>query len=149
MARAVIILPEKFVFSTEIPVRITDINYGGHLGNDAMLSILQEARLRFLNSLGYSEKDIEGYGIIMADSVLIYKSQAYYGDVLKIEITANDFSKRACDLIYLMSHKNSGKEIARAKTRIAFFDYTNSTTVPIPAKFLKTFRSLNGVWKFK
>jgi acyl-CoA thioesterase FadM len=142
MARAVIILPEKFAFSTEIPVRITDINYGGHLGNDAMLSIIQEARLRFLNALGYSEKDVEGFGIIMADSVLIYKSQAFYGDVLKIDITVNDFCKRACDLIYLLSHKISGKEVARAKTRIAFFDYTKNRTVPIPAKFLKSFRKV-------
>jgi len=49
-------LPEIMVFSTEIPVRITDINYGGHLGNDSILSIVQEARVRFLNKYNYSEK---------------------------------------------------------------------------------------------
>lgn len=139
MARAVITLPERYVFSTDIPVRITDINYGGHLGNDALLSIIQEARIRFLNTLGYSEKDVEGCGIILADSVIIYKSQAFYGTVLEIKMNADDFSKRACDLIYLILNKESGREIARAKTRIAFYDYSNNTTVNIPEKFRNIF----------
>ncbi|MCU0364969.1 MAG: hypothetical protein MUE93_04775 [Ignavibacteriaceae bacterium] len=41
MPRIKIETPDKFIFSTEIPIRITDINYGGHLGNDSLLSIIQ------------------------------------------------------------------------------------------------------------
>ena len=37
----------EFVFRTELDVRITDINYGRHVGNDAMLGLLHEARLRY------------------------------------------------------------------------------------------------------
>ncbi|OPX31612.1 thioesterase [candidate division KSB1 bacterium 4484_188] len=135
MARAVITLPEKFHFTTEIDVRITDLNYGNHLGNDSLLGLVHEGRVRFLKHLGYSEKDVDGCGIIMADSVIIYKLQAFYGDRLVIQVSANDFSKRACDLIYLISNKTTGKEIARAKTRIAFFDYQKNKTVPVPEKF--------------
>lgn len=137
MARAVITLPEQFLFSTEITLRITDINYGGHLGNDAMLSLIQEARLRFLKNFDYAENKVEGFGIIMADAVIIYKSQAYYGDNLQFEISVDDIGKRACDLIYKISEIRSGKEIARAKTRIAFFDYQQNKTVAIPGGFLK------------
>ena len=46
MARVEIELPEQFPFATEIPIRISDINYGNHLGNDAVLSLAQEARVR-------------------------------------------------------------------------------------------------------
>jgi acyl-CoA thioester hydrolase len=135
MARAKIGLPDHFLFSTEIEIRISDINYGGHLGNDSLLSILQEARLRFLKHFGFSEENVAGYGIIMADAVIIYKSQAYYGDVLKIEITVNDFSKHAFDMIYRISKNPAGSEVARAKTRIAFFDYQKNITVSIPQSF--------------
>ena len=48
MARVKLQLPANFLFSTEIPIRISDINYGGHLGNDAVLSIVHEARIQFL-----------------------------------------------------------------------------------------------------
>ncbi|MEJ2634510.1 MAG: thioesterase family protein [Calditrichia bacterium] len=139
MARATITLPEKFLFSTKISVRITDLNYGGHLGNDSVLSLIHEARVRFLAHYGFSEQDVEGRGIIMADSVIVYKSQAFYGDLLSIEITANDFSKNACDLVYLLSNTGTGKEVARAKTRIAFYDYSERKTVPVPEKFREIF----------
>jgi hypothetical protein len=46
-----------------------DINYGGHLGNDAVLSLVHEARVRFLKQQGYTENNIEGAGIIMADAI--------------------------------------------------------------------------------
>ena len=140
MARAKIELPEKFIFSTEIEIRITDINYGGHLGNDSLLAILQEARLQFLRHYGFTEKNVTGCGIIMADAVIIYKSQAYYGEVLKIELNLADFSKHACDIINQVSKKSDGKEVARAKTRIAFFDYQQNRTVYIPQTFLAIFQ---------
>jgi len=140
MARAKIELPDHFLFSTEIEIRISDINYGGHLGNDSLLSILQEARLRFLKHYGFSEENVAGFGIILADAVIIYKSQAYHGDVLKIEITAADFSKHAFDMIYRISKSPAGREVARAKTRIAFFDYQKNITVNIPQPFRTIFQ---------
>lgn len=66
-------LPNRFQFTTDLNVRIGDINYGGHLGNDAMLSLIHEARVQFLKRLRYAEHNIEGVGIIMADAVVVYK----------------------------------------------------------------------------
>ena len=74
MARIKLDLPEHFPFTIELQVRITDINYRGHMGNDALLSLLHEARVQFLAHYGLGEMDIFGVGLIMADSVIIYKS---------------------------------------------------------------------------
>ncbi|NDG84238.1 MAG: thioesterase, partial [Proteobacteria bacterium] len=60
MPRIKIDLPERFAFSTELSLRITDINYGGHLGNDAVLGLVHEARVRFLKHHGFSETEIGG-----------------------------------------------------------------------------------------
>lgn len=140
MARIKLELPENFEFSTEIPVRITDINYGGHLGNDSVLSVLHESRVRFFNSLGYeSEGDIEGVGIIMGDAAIVYKSQSYYGDILTVQVTATDFSRRSFDLFYLITEKVSKREIARAKTGIVCFDYDTLKTVSVPEAFKHRF----------
>lgn len=141
MSRIKIDLPDKFIFSTEIPIRISDINYGGHLGNDSILSIVHEARVRFLNKFGYSELNVEGCGIIMSDSAIVYKSEGHYGDVLRIDVTVDDFSKFGCDFIYKISNKETNKEIARAKTGIVFFDYKKKKMVEVPEKF-KTVLSL-------
>ncbi|MEK6756777.1 MAG: thioesterase family protein, partial [Bacteroidota bacterium] len=82
MARVELELPERFHFSVEIPLRITDINYGGHLGNDALLSLLHEARVQFLRHHGFTEMNIDRRSIIMADAVILYKSEGFYGDVV-------------------------------------------------------------------
>ena len=55
MARIKIDLPSLFAFSTTLRVRVSDINYGGHLGNDALLSMLHDARLQYLQAMDYSE----------------------------------------------------------------------------------------------
>lgn len=143
MPRIKIELPKKFIYKTEIPIRITDINYGGHLGNDSLLSIIHEARVRFLKHLSYSESDVEGNGIIMIDAAVQFKSEGFYGDELVIEIAVNDFTGIGCDIVYVLTNKNSGKEIALAKTGIVFFNYEKRKTAPVPAEFKKKIEELN------
>ena len=111
MGRVKLKLPEKFNFDTEIKIRITDINYGGHLGNDSTLSLIHEARVRFLNSYGYSEADIEGVGLIMSDTVIVYKSEGFYGDILKISVTVDDFNPHGCDILFKIEIKIQEKKL--------------------------------------
>jgi len=51
-----------------------------------------------------------------------------------------DFNKYGCDFFYKVVRKNGGKEVARAKTGIVFFDYNRQKMVPVPAAFLNAFR---------
>ena len=60
MARLRIDLPDELDFSTDIDVHVGYVNYAGHLGNDSVLAIANEARIRFLKILGYSDTDVEG-----------------------------------------------------------------------------------------
>ena len=122
MARINIILPGKFAYSTQIKLRITDINYGGHLAHDSILSITHEARVRFLESLGYTEGNIEGPGLILSDADLVYKSEACYGRTLLVEIAVTDLSKYGCDLTYKLSDKKNLIAIDRANAEIVFSD---------------------------
>lgn len=144
MSRIKIDLPDKFIFSTEIPLRISDINYGGHLGNDSVLSIFQEARIRFLKQFGYSEIDIEGSSIIMTDAAVQYKSQGYYGDILIVELTVDDFQKIGCDFYYRASNKTNGKIVAIGKIGIAFFNYENNKLASVPEKFIQLIEDLKN-----
>jgi acyl-CoA thioester hydrolase len=139
MARVKLELPEHFPFSTEIPLRVGDINYGGHLGNDAVLSLIHEARVQFLKAYGFSELDVDGAGIIMADSVVVYRSEAFYGEVMVVDVTVGEFSRVGCDFFYRLSDQDSGREVVRAKTGIVFFDYEVRKTAAVPPKFKALF----------
>ncbi|MBT00629.1 MAG: thioesterase [Oceanospirillaceae bacterium] len=135
MARVRIDMPENYLFSTEIPVQISDINYTGHLGNDAVLAMVHEARVRFLRNYHYTETDIEGVGLIMSDSAIVYKAEGFYGDSIQIDIAVCDFNKYGCDIYYLLTNKKTAVEIAHCKTGIVFFDYDTRKISPIPKAF--------------
>ncbi|WP_412480090.1 acyl-CoA thioesterase [Azonexus sp. IMCC34839] len=137
MPRIKIDLPEKFIFSTDIPIYIGHINYGHHLDNAQMISLISEARVRFFKSLGYSELDVEGVGIIVADVAAQYRSEAFHGETMVVEMAADDFNKYGCDLVWRMADKATGREVARGKHGIIFFDYTARKAASVPAAFIE------------
>lgn len=134
MARIKIDLPATFSFSTTIPVRITDLNYGSHVGNDTVLSIIHEARMQFLAHYGYSEMEFAGVGMIMSDVGIEFKSELFYGDTVIASVTAAAFSKVGFELYYLLEKETAGKKttVAIAKTGMICYDYGRKKIAAVP-----------------
>jgi acyl-CoA thioester hydrolase len=134
MARISVELPSSFAFTTTIPVRITDLNYGGHVGNDTILSIIHEARIQFLHSFGYTEKDLGGVGIIMGDVAIVFKNELFYGEVVQAHVTVTGISRATFDIVYKLEKDKDGKmvDVAHAKTGMVCFDYDKKRPVGIP-----------------
>jgi len=134
MARIKLKLPANFHFSINIPVRITDINYGGHVGNDSILSILHEARMQFFKSLGYTEMEFEGVGLIMSDVVIEFKNELFYGDTLIASVMSGEFTQVSFEIFYkLETYRGTNKVlIAVAKTGMVCYDYKNKKIVAVP-----------------
>ncbi len=135
MARVKIELPADWAFSIDIPVRITDINYGNHLGNDSFLSILHEARMRWIHQWGWTELNIEKTGLIMVDIAVRFKAESHFGDVLRIQLAAVEWTNLGFDLVYLATNAATGAEVARAQSGMIFFDYTTRRLTSMPAAF--------------
>ncbi len=132
MARIKLQPPKQFLFQTTIPVRITDINYGGHVGNDTVLSLIHEARMQFLQSCGYTELNIENVGLIMSDVAIEFKAELFYGDIIIAEVTAAEFSRVGFEIYYrLLSAKNTAV-VAVAKTGMVCYDYSLRKIVGLP-----------------
>ncbi len=138
MARVQIEIPDNSIFETELTVRVADINYGGHVGNDTMLSLMQEARTQMYRSLGYeNELSFEGsIGQVIADASVVYKNEAFLGDMLTITIGVGEFNKYGFDVYYRIVKKSDGNEVARGKTGIVCFDYSLRKVARVPEKLL-------------
>ena len=142
MSRIKIDLPHQFSFRTSIPVRITDLNYGGHVGNDTVLSIIHEARMRFLTDKGFTELNIGGPGLIMSDVAIQFKAELFYGDIVNASIAATDFSKVGFDLYYLLEKGDPDNHllvVATAKTGMLCYDYQRKKITAVPETFRNTF----------
>jgi acyl-CoA thioester hydrolase len=134
MARIRIELPAEFTFHADIPIRISDLNYGGHVGNDSILSIIHEARVQFLNHHGLREFYSQSAGLIMSDAAIEFKNELFYGDKLKAFVTARDFTRVGFDLYYRLE-KEKGDDrllVAVAKTGMICFDYQKKKMLSIP-----------------
>lgn len=137
MAKIQIEFPAEFKFSTDIPVRITDLNYAGHVGNDTILSIIHEARAQFLKHYGFSEIDLGGVGTIMANVIINYKRELFYGDVVTAYVAASNLSRASFELVYLL--KNNDAVVAEAQTGMVCFDYLKKKLVSMPEAVKDTF----------
>ncbi len=141
MPRIKIDLPNSFPFSTLIPVRITDLNYGGHVGNDTVLSIIHEARMQFLHSYGYTEMDMAGTGLIMSDVAIEFKQELFYPDTVKTSVALTEMSKVGFILYYKLEKETAGGPVtaAMARTGMVCFNYATKKIAAVPEKVRNQF----------
>ena len=134
MPRVKLTLPQHFPFSTEIPVRVTDLNYGGHVGNDSFLSLIHELRVQFLRHHGYMEMDLAGVGLIMADVTIEFKNELFYGDTLRGSVAAGEFSRVEFDLYYKLEKFTGDKwiTVSVARTGMVCYDYKAKKIARVP-----------------
>lgn len=139
MSRIKIDIPATVHFKTQLVAQIGDINYGNHVSNDAFLRLAHEARMRFLSHFNYSEMNIEGAGLIMADAAIQFLNQAFYADVLNVSVSVTNLGRAGFTLIYQFERESDGKAIALIQNGMVFFDYTSQSVTAVPEGFKALF----------
>ncbi len=136
MERIKIEMTPDFIATFNIPVRIADINYGNHVGNDAFVSIIHEARMQWLQQHGYTELKIEGIGLIMSGLAIEFKNESFYGDMVEVKLGVGELSRVSFDLYYQLSAKRNNEIIllANAKTGMVCYDYNAKKVAAIPGQ---------------
>jgi acyl-CoA thioester hydrolase len=135
---------ESYEYSLSIRVRATDINYGGHLGNEALLGLIHEVRAQFLGNLGFdtfSAKD-KSIGMIMADVAVNYIAEAFAGDTLEIDCQIGEIRRKSFRLFHRM--RRDDQVIALVETGLLAFDYQTRVVVPLPEDFLASLEIFRG-----
>ena len=121
-----------YSFAVEMTVRTTDLNYGGHLGNDRLLSLVHEARVAFLADHGWTELDCAGTSLILGDTAVVYRAEAFAGEALRFEVAAGESSRSGFRLFYRITRPADEKLIALVENGMACFDYESRRVVNLP-----------------
>lgn len=132
MARLRLEIPDRLPFTTSLIIRVTDLNYGGHLGNDRLLSYVHEARARFLAERGIGELDAFGVGMAMVDAAILFKAEGFMGDRVEISVGCREVSARSWEFVYRLWMPDRKVLLAEAKTGMVAFDYTLRQVTLIP-----------------
>ncbi len=146
MARLKLDFPEdQYYYSTQLTVRVTDINAANHLGNDSMISMISEARARFLFEFGIEEAQEDGTGIIVTDLATTYRTEAHARDQLLFEVGVMDFNKYGGDIMFRITRPSDNALVAMAKSGFVFFNYKTKQVVPMPEAFHRKFAKVNWI----
>ena len=135
MARVKIDHPEQFIFSMERNVGISDLNYAKHLDSVHMVQILHEARLQFLASLGFTEANVFGLGMVVTDLAVDFRSESFANDKLLIHVGLDDFNRYGFDICLQVNNSALEKTVCLAKMGVVFFDFDKHQIAEIPAAF--------------
>ena len=144
MARLTLHFPEdQYYYTSLLTVRVTDINAANHLGNDSMISMISEARARFLFEFGVPETERDGTGIIVTDLATTYRAEAHARDALLFEVGVMDFNKYGGDITFRITRPRDSQLVAMAKSGFVFFNHQRGAVVPMPDEFLAMFPKVN------
>jgi len=134
MARIKLEMPAHYFTVQKVRVRITDINYGNHVGNDAFVGILHDARMQWLSTHDFTELDVQGTGLIMGDLAVEFKNESFYGDEVEVAIGVDNIGRVNFDLYYRLTTSRNGEVIllANAKTGLICYDYKQKKIAPVP-----------------
>lgn len=134
MARVRLSYQEQvFTFSTTAEVRFADVNIGAHLGFDSFVTLLGEARSKFLEANGIAE--VASPGIVVADLAVVYRAQARMRDLLRIDVGVTEPHRFGADIAYRVVRESDSALIGTAKTGVVFIDYDTGSLVAAPSEF--------------
>lgn len=124
-------------FITSYTVTIGDINYGRHLGNDRPFLIFQDARIRFLKSMGFSESDIgDGKGIVVVEAGCRYLRQVFLHEELDVRVAVAVLEGKKCSLEYTVIRRSDGEKVLTGFTVMLAYDYVSRKAVNLPEPFI-------------
>ncbi len=140
MPRVKLIEQKEYEFHYPVAVQPRDINYGGHLSYDALISLTGTARTYMFRSIGLSEADL-GDGktsILMSDLSVNYLAEGFMFDELQIDTHVGEFTRNSFRLFHRVTRGTT--IIALVETGLVAFSKSSGRPVHVPETLLNALR---------
>lgn len=123
---------EAVIHRHSMTVRVTDMNYGRHLGHDALVSLLHEARIQAFAALDLPEWDMHGYPSVVADLAVQYQSEARWPDGLTIATAVPEPQGKSLTIYQRIYQLDSQQVVATARINQLLIDLASGRPVDVP-----------------
>jgi acyl-CoA thioester hydrolase len=101
------------------------------------LLVFHDARLAYLEALGFSEADIGGVGIIMRDAHVVFRREVWLHDVLSCDVGIQNVKHTSFGMVYSVKREKDDEVVFTGRTGLVAFDYKARKPVAIPQTFLE------------
>jgi YbgC/YbaW family acyl-CoA thioester hydrolase len=115
-------------------VRISDLNYCKHVGYQNFFSFFQEARIAYLRQFNYTEMDIEGCGMIVAEANCKYKAELFFDNAIDIYCAVTTLRSK----LFVMQYQilKADTVCAEGFTKNLCYDYRAKQVIRLPQPFV-------------
>lgn len=139
-------MAEHKKITTEIKVRFRDIDFMGHVNNAVYLTYFEEGRNEFMRSV-FGITNPENYNFILAHISCEYLKPIKITDTVILETWVGKIGEKRFDFMYKLLKRADNDELsvcAKGQSVQVFFDYKQSTTLPIPEQIRKKLYEFSG-----
>lgn len=128
---------ERYRFTHEQKVYISNINPAGHVGSSQMIDLIHDGRIAMLQSLEASELNLgDGKtGTILSDLAVNFKAELFLHDVITIESDISEIEEKGIRICYRIL--KNGKTAVLAETGHVCFSYFDKSICKVPDVFIK------------
>lgn len=121
----------EFHFSIPVYIRFSETDMIGHMNNVSPFIYFEEARIKFLKSLGlFSTGQYEDGVPVAADLQCNYLKQMYFGETIKIYVKANYVGTTSVDFHYMAVNEKDEITLT-GRGRLVFVDQESGKPVPL------------------
>lgn len=132
-----------FHFTIPLKVRVSDLNYGAHVGYQNYFSYFQEARIAYLDQFTFSELDIGGCGMIVAEATCKYKQALYLNDDITVACAISDLKSKMFVMDYQIWIDKA--LCAEGLTKNLGYDYNTQSVCRLPDRFVQAVKAFENL----
>lgn len=138
---------DLFKVNTECLCRFSDTDAMGHVNNACYFSYMEQGRVAYISRL-LPEVDyrdgLQSFPFILADIQCTFKAPLFCEEVVIVSLRASKMGRKSFDFEYLLTEKQSGREVATGQSVQVMYDYSKEETCPIPNELRRKIEELEG-----
>ncbi|WP_462411805.1 acyl-CoA thioesterase [Neobacillus sp. Marseille-QA0830] len=124
----------------QVTVRFGETDALGHINNTSYFIYLEEARIRFIETLGFS-LNTNQWNFILASTKCDFISQGYFNQNLLIRTYVSKIGTKSFDLNHDIICAKTNQKIAKGKAVMVCFDFDKQRSETIPESLRNALKS--------
>lgn len=130
---------DAFPVQIEIPVAFGDMDALGHVNNAEYLRYFEQARVQWLETLGFPTTG-EGCGPILATMTVTYLNPVVYPSELEVRLLPARLGNSSFTLgAEIVNGRDASERFTEGEFVIVWLDYATGKAVPVPGRLRAAF----------
>lgn len=115
----------------QVHVRFGETDALGHINNTSYFIYLEEARIRFFESLGFTMQ-LNDWKFILASTKCDFVSQGYFVQILTVKTYVSRIGSKSFQLEHDIVCSQTNELIAKGNAIIVYYDFKNQKSEELP-----------------